>query len=332
VAIPLLLDVDTGVDDALAILYACASPEVDLVGVGSVMGNVTVDQATRNTLEVLTLAGRGDVEVCRGAAHPLRRDHAPFRMVHGPEGLGHWIPDEPGRLPSDREAVRLLVDTARARPSEVLLVATGPLTNVAMALAEEPRLPRLLAGFALMGGAYARRGNTTPAAEANVWMDPHAAEVVFDADWGKDPERLPICVGLDVTERAVLTAARLEEACAPAPDSELARFLRQAVGFYVDFYRSTAAKPDGALMHDPLALAIAIDSSLASLEPTRVQVETDARWTAGQTVADLGRIRHSPWETGWEPGENARVALDVDAPRFLDLLVERLASLVRDRA
>jgi purine nucleosidase len=330
--IPLLLDVDTGVDDALAILLASASPEVELLGVSTVMGNVTVDEATRNTIEVLGLAGRDDVEVARGASHPLRRDHAPFREVHGPEGLGRWIRGEARRGPSDREAVRLIVDSARARPGEVLLVATGPLTNVATALAEEPELPRLLAGFALMGGAYARRGNTTPAAEANIWMDPHAAEAVFASDWGDDPDRLPICVGLDVTDRAVLTSERLDEACAPAPDSSLARFLQDAVGFYIDFHRSTPAKPDGAMMHDPLALAIAIDPSVASLEPTRVEVETDGRWTVGQTIADLGRIRHSPWPTGWALADNARVALEIDAPRFVDLLVERLSSLVRERA
>jgi len=228
--------------------------------------------------------------------------------------------------------VRLLLDTVRSRPGEVLLVATGPLTNVATALAEEPKLPRLLGGFALMGGAYARAGNTTPAAEANVWMDPHAAEAVFAANWETAPGGLPICVGLDVTDRAVLTPARLEEAGSPAPDSDLARFLREAVGFYVDFYRSTPRRLDGAVMHDPLALAIAIDPSLARLEPTRVEVETDGRWTSGATVADLGRIRHSPWPTGWEPGDNARVALDVEAARFLDLLVERLAALVGERA
>jgi purine nucleosidase len=329
---PLILDVDTGVDDAIALLYACASPEVRLVGVTCVMGNVTVEQATRNTLEVLGLAGHEDVEVARGAGRPLVRDHESFPMVHGPEGLGHWRPRGGGRAPSDRGAVPLIVDTARARPGEVLLVATGPLTNVALALAEEPGLPELLKGFALMGGAYDRAGNTTPAAEANVWMDPEAAAAVFGAFSGAPLDKLPICVGLDVTERALLAPADLDAARSPAPDSSLARFLLDAVGFYMEFHRSSSSKIDGALMHDPLALAIAIDPSLAQIESTRVEVETTGTWTSGATVADLGGLRRSRWRTGWATEDNARVAVDVDETAFTERLVERLASLVRVRA
>jgi purine nucleosidase len=330
-ASPLILDVDTGVDDAVAILYACASPEVSLVGATCVMGNVTMEQATRNTLEVLALAGREDVEVAMGAGRPLVRDHEPFPVVHGPEGLGHWRPQGGGRAPSDRGAVPLIVDTARARPGEALLVATGPLTNVALALAEEPRLPELLRGFALMGGAFDRAGNTTPAAEANIWMDPEAAAAVFTAFSGAPQDRLPICVGLDVTERALLTPADLDAVRAPAPDSSLARFLLDAVGFYMDFYRNSPSKLDGAVMHDPLALAIAIEPGLARLEATRVEVETTGTWTVGATVADLGGLRRSPWHTGWATDDNARVALDVDEATFSERLVERLTSLVRDR-
>jgi purine nucleosidase len=331
-ATPLILDVDTGVDDALALLYACASPEVELVGVTCVMGNVTVEQATRNTLEVLALAGREDVEVAKGAGRPIVRDHEPFPVVHGPEGLGHWRPHRDGRGPSDRGAVPLIVDTARARPGEALLVATGPLTNVALALAEEPDLPDLLKGFALMGGAFARAGNTTPAAEANVWMDPEAAAAVFAVFSGAPQDRLPICVGLDVTERALLTPADLDAIRAPAPDSPLARFLFDAVGFYMEFYRNSPSKLDGAMMHDPLALAIAIDPGLARLDATRVEVETTGTWTVGATVADLGGLRGSPWPTGWAKDDNARVALDVDEAAFTERLVERLTSLVRSRA
>jgi purine nucleosidase len=331
-ATPLILDVDTGVDDAVAILYACASPEVQLVGATCVMGNVTVEQATRNTLEVLSLAGREDVEVAMGAGRPLVRDHAPFPVVHGPEGLGHWRPQGGGRASSDRGAVPLIVDTARARPGEVLLVATGPLTNAALALAEEPRLPNLLKGFALMGGAFDRAGNTTPAAEANIWMDPEAAAAVFGSFSGAPQDKLPICVGLDVTERALLRPADLDAVRAPAPDSPLARFLLDAVVFYMEFHRNSPSKIDGALLHDPLALAIAIDPGLASLEATRVEIETTGTWTVGATVADLGGIRRSPWNTDWAPEDNARVALDVDQTAFTERLVGRLASLVRARA
>ena len=131
---PLILDVDTGVDDALGLLYAVASPEVDLIGATCVMGNISVEQATENTLAVLEAAGRGDVEVAQGAARPLGRDHVPFPVVHGERGLGRAAPPPPAASPSSRSAVELLVETARGRPGEILLIATGPLTTVALAL------------------------------------------------------------------------------------------------------------------------------------------------------------------------------------------------------
>jgi purine nucleosidase len=329
-AIPLVMDVDTGVDDALALLYAVASPEVELIGATTVMGNVTVEQATRNTLAVLEVAG-AEVEVAAGAAAPLGREHVPFPVVHGEGGLGRAELPEPQRRRSDRAAADAIVATARERPGEVLLVATGPLTNVALALRAEPNLPDLLRGFALMGGAFARGGNVTPAAEANIWVDPHAAAEVFDGFSGIDDERLPICVGLDVTEHAVMRRAELDAVCAPAPDSALGRLVEGATGFYIDFYAAVVGE-DGCRLHDPLAVAIAIDPSLARLETTRVEVETEGRWTSGETVADLTGIRGSPWPVGWEPEANARVALDVDEEGFMERFVERVRGLVEARA
>jgi len=328
---PLILDVDTGVDDALALLYAVASPEVDLLGATCVMGNISVEQATENTLAVLEAAGRSDVEVARGAARPLVRDHVPFPVVHGERGLGRAAPPPSSASPSDRSAVELLVGSARARPGEVLLVATGPLTNVALALREEPGLPELLGGFALMGGAFARAGNVTPAAEANIWVDPAAADEVFAAFSGVDEARLPVCVGLDVTERAVMRRPDLDAVCAPALDSPLGQLIEGATAFYMDFYAAVVGE-DGCRLHDPLAMAIAIDPSLARLETTRVEVETQGRWTMGETVADLAGVRGSPWPVGWEPEANARVALEVDADAFMDRFVERVRSLVESRA
>jgi purine nucleosidase len=329
---PLILDVDTGVDDALALLYACASPEVELVAATCVMGNVTIAQAVRNTLWVLELAGRSDVEVAEGAGRPLVRDHTPFRVVHGSEGLGFVTPPAPAGGPSARSAATLIVEAARARPGEVQLVATGPLTNVAIALTEEPDLPNLLRGFAIMGGAFARGGNTTPAAEANIWMDPDAAQAVFRGFDGAEEEKLPLCVGLDVTERAILTSSDLDAiGGGAAAASHLGGFLREAVPFYIDFHATTRGL-DGAYMHDPLAVAAAIDPSLVTLHTTRVEVETDGRWTLGETVADLLGIRRSPWLVAWENGDNARVALDVDERAFIERFVQRLRSLVESTA
>jgi purine nucleosidase len=325
--IPLILDVDTGVDDALAILYALASPEVTLIAATTVMGNVDVDHTTENTLAVLELCGYADVEVARGAGRPLVRDHMAFPIVHGARGLGEAELPPASRAPSDRDGARLLVETARERPGEVLLVATGPLTNVALALSEEPALPDLLKGFAIMGGAFDHQGNVTPAAEANIWVDPEAAQAVFRGFAGAPEAKLPVGVGLDVTERVKLDRDGVNEMCAAAPDSTLAAFLQGSVPFYIEFYERYGSS-DGASMHDPLALAIAIDPSLATLQTTRVEVETDGTWTRGATVTDLRGIRRSPWPTGWMPEDNARVAIDVDAPAFMTRFVGRLAALV----
>jgi purine nucleosidase len=325
--IPLILDVDTGVDDALALLYAAATPRVELVGATAVMGNVTVDTAVTNTLAVLELVGLSRVEVARGASQPSVRDHEPFPVVHGERGLGDAILPAPKAAASSRPAAEFIVDTARARPGEVLLVATGPLTNVAVALTIDPDLPDLLRGFALMGGSYARGGNATPAAEANTWVDPEAAQAVFLGFSGRESEKLPRCIGLDVTERVQLSRADLEAIVAPAPDSPVGRFLSDSVPFYIEFYERTR-NYGGACMHDPLALALALDPLMASWTTTRVEVEADGRWTRGMTVTDLDGIRHSPWPVGWEPQENAVVALDVDAPAFMTSFIDRLRSLV----
>jgi inosine-uridine nucleoside N-ribohydrolase/sugar/nucleoside kinase (ribokinase family) len=213
------------------------------------------------------------------------RDHEPFPVVHGERGLGHAELPVPSRAPSSRSAAQFLVEAARDRPGEVLLVATGPLTNVALALAEEPRLPDLLAGFALMGGSYAQGGNATPAAEANTWVDPDAAQAVFRGFAGRTEAKLPQCVGLDVTQRVQLSREGLASMVAPAPGSLIGAFLGDAVPFYIEFYERTHDF-GGACMHDPLALALAIDPSMATWTSTRVEVEADGTWTRGMTVTD----------------------------------------------
>ncbi len=328
-SVPLILDVDTGVDDMVALLFAAASPEVELIGATTVTGNAHVDHTTRNTLAVLELAGLGGVEVAKGAAQPLVQTWQPFPVVHGEEGLGGFIPEQPAAGPSARDGATLIVEEAQRRPGEVLLVATGPLTNVALAVQREPRLPELLRGFALMGGAYREGGNVTPRAEANVWMDPEAAAKVFTAWSGAAPAELPRCVGLEVTEQVVMTREDVEAACAPAPDSPLARLIREGVAHYIDFYASTGKA--GASMHDPLALVALLDASVCGWSATRVEVELEGRWTRGETVTDLFEIRRTPWSE-WASEENAVVATSVDGPEVMRRIVERLASLVGARA
>ena len=326
----LILDVDTGVDDMVALLFAAASPEVDLIGATSVTGNVHVDRTTRNTLAVLELAGLGEVEVARGADRPLVQAWEAFPVVHGEEGLGGFTPSAPAAAPSERDAATLIVEEARRRPGEVLLVATGPLTNIALAVEREPALPELLHGFALMGGAFREGGNVSPRAEANVWMDPEAAARVFAAFSGAAPAELPRCLGLEVTEQVVMTRDDVAAACAPAPDSALARLIREGVGHYIDFHASTG-RFTGACMHDPLALAAMIDPTLCAWAETRVEVELDGRWTRGETVTDLFEIRRSPW-SDWMSEENAVVATSVDGDAVVRRIVERLSSLVEARA
>ncbi len=325
------MDVDTGVDDLVALLYAAASPEVEFAAATTVTGNAHVTKTTRNTLLVMELAGLATVEVAAGAAGPLSQPWEAFPVVHGDEGLGAYEPREPSRSPSGRDAATLIVEEARRRPGEIVLVATGPLTNVALALDLEPRLPDLLGGFGLMGGAYGSGGNVTPRAEANVWMDPEAAARVFSAWSGADPARLPRCVGLDVTEQVVLGREELARVCSPAPESAIGELLRSSVGYYIDFYAAYDHRFNGACMHDPLAVAAMIDASLCTWLLTRVEVELEGRWTRGETVTDLHDIRRSRWSE-WTVEENAVVATSVDAAEVVDRMVERLAGLVERRA
>jgi len=331
--VPLILDVDTGVDDALALLYTVASPEVELVAVTCVAGNVPLEMVTRNTLAVLEAGGRGDVEVAAGAASPLVEEPRPAYEVHGPEGLGKAVVPEPSGAVSARGAVELLVEEARRRPGEILFVSTGPLTNVALALREEPRLPELFRGYALMAGAFAGTGNTLPRSEANVWFDPEAAAEVFAAFEGREPA--PLAIGLDVTERVVLSRAGLDRIVAPAPDSSLGRLIADATGFYIDFETGTRPNVDGCFLHDPLAVAAAIDPALVTTMPAHVEVELEGRHTRGETVADFQRLWRHPMNARFgltEAADNVRAAMSVDERAFVDRFEERLRGLVEARA
>jgi purine nucleosidase len=173
--IPLILDVDTGIDDSLALLYAAASPEADLVAVTCVSGNIDANQVGINTRAILELVGRTDVEVAMGRQTPLQRPLQTTPETHGPQGLGYAELPAPSRPLSDRHAVDLILEEARRRPGEITLVTLGPLTNLALAVLREPDLPRLLKGYVLMGGAFGVSGNTTPTTEWNIHCDPEAA-------------------------------------------------------------------------------------------------------------------------------------------------------------
>ena len=180
----LFVDVDTGIDDAFALLYACAEPQARLVGVSTVVGNVSLANATRNTRAVLALAGRADIPVAPGAAVPLAPEPRDARAVHGATGLGYASLSDPAEPAHAAHAVDALIAAARTHAGRLLLVATGPLTNIALAAMREPELPRLVKRFVIMGGAYLGGGNVTPSAEFNIWHDPEGARIVFRAFGG----------------------------------------------------------------------------------------------------------------------------------------------------
>jgi len=348
----LILDVDTGIDDSLAILYAVASDalgEVDLRAVTCVSGNVDARQVAENTRAVLELVGRDDVEVALGRETPLVRPLETTPETHGPRGLGYAELPPPSRPVSSRHAVDLILDEARRVPGELTLVTLGPLTNLAMAVLREPELPRLLRRWVLMGGAYRVPGNTTPVSEWNIHCDPDAAKIAFDA-WAAGLERdesiqRPVALGLDVTERVVFTPEHmvaLAHRAGSEPDERLApedgpetrsvagnpvvRFIADALRFYMEFHRRYDGFY-GAFIHDPLAVAAAIDPSLVTRRPVAVDVELAGAVTSGQTVAD--------WRRLWDRPPNAEVAVDAEVETFLARYVERvggLAAMVADRS
>jgi purine nucleosidase len=346
--VPLILDVDTGIDDALALLYACASDEADLLAVTCIAGNVDAPQVAENTLAVLELAGRGDVEVALGREQPLVRTLETTPETHGPRGLGYAELPRARRPLSDRHAVDLLIDEARRRPGEITLVTLGPLTNLALAVLREPALPRLLKAYVLMGGAYRSPGNTAPTTEWNINVDPDAAKVVFTA-WARaiqnEAVERPVALGLDVTERAKITpqhVVALARAAGSTPDDSIAlaageepmratrsvasnpivRFVADALRFYMEFH-SRYDGFYGAFIHDPLAVAAALDRSLIRTEALAVDIELGGTLTTGETVTD--------WRRVWKRPPNLDVALQADADAFLDRFVERVGRLAANR-
>ena len=333
---PLIVDVDTGIDDSLALLYACASADAELVAVTCVAGNVDARQVAENTLAVLELGGRADVEVALGREVPLVRPLRTTPETHGPRGLGHATLPPPRAALSDRHAADLIVAEARRRPSEITLVALGPLTNLAVAVLREPELPRLIDRLVIMGGAYRSPGNTAPTSEWNISVDPEAAKVVFSA-FGTGSTPRPVALGLDVTERAKFTPdhmVRLAHRAGSRPTDDapesgsaagnpVIRFIADALRFYMEFH-SRFDGFYGAFIHDPMALAAALDPSLVRTEALAVDVELGGTLTTGETVTD--------WRRVWGRPPNVDVAVTADAERFLARFIDRVGGLAASRA
>jgi purine nucleosidase len=298
----IILDCDPGIDDALAIAFAHGHPGLDLKGITAVAGNVGLAKTTRNALAVAEFVGAKGTPVSAGCATPLVRPALDARKVHGESGLGGAKLPEPAEKPQPSHAVDYIIDTVRAAPGEITLVATGPLTNIAVAVRKEPRLTGWVKDFVIMGGSSGR-GNTTPAAEYNMWADPEAAAAVFGAGW------TVTMLGLDVTLKTGATPATL------ARMGELGSLGAELLLPALNQYRS-ASEPGGPAVHDVCAVVYVAEPGLFGFTPAHVEVETTGRLTSGMTVTDFRAQSH-----------NALVATTIDTERFWELTLGTYANL-----
>jgi inosine-uridine nucleoside N-ribohydrolase len=306
--IPVLIDCDPGQDDALALLLALASPELGVLGVTAVAGNQTVDKTTANALRVLELAGRTDIRVASGAEGPLSGELVVAADAHGETGLDGVDLSPASTEPVREHAKDFLAARLDASERPVTLIALGPLTNVALLLEAHPEATRRIERIVLMGGAI-HEGNQTPSAEFNIWIDPEAAARVFES--GLDVTM----VGLDVTNKAVLTAADADRIRDTGPIGAAAAAM---LDFYLGFYNE-AYEHGGAPIHDAVAVAHVFRTDLLTLADKHVEVDTSDGICRGRAVVDMRKRTSGP-----EP--NAHVALDIDTEGFRSLLLGRLGA------
>jgi inosine-uridine nucleoside N-ribohydrolase len=305
---PIILDCDPGHDDAIALLLAVASPELELVGVTTVSGNQTLDKTTANALRVLEFAGRSDIPVYAGADKPFVRKRDVAAHVHGESGLDGPDLPPPSRAVEHQHAVDYLAEEIRRRNGKVTLVPTGPLTNIGLLFALHPdaRPERIV----LMGGSIGE-GNRTPAAEFNIWADPEAAQRVFVE--GLDTTM----VGLDVTHRALIKDDHTERMRSAG---RVGSMVAELMDFYARFHKSRYPDLDGSPMHDPVCVAHLIDPTLMDVRDAFIEVDCSTGPSWGRTNVDWRNREHFG-----DP--NAKVGLDIDGDRFAELIVERISSL-----
>jgi inosine-uridine nucleoside N-ribohydrolase len=316
-----IIDTDPGVDDAFAILLALNSPELKVEALTVVPGNVDARQGLENALKIASLAGRCDLVVAGGAQHPLNQKLITAQYWHGPNGLaGVELPASKCKADS-RFGPDLIIELVHKYPHEITLIPVGPLTNIALAVSKDPSIVPLVKNIVIMGGSITG-GNVNGAAEANIYNDPEAAAIVFNAGW------MVTMIGSDVGERTLMTRKDLAQLqVAHGPESD---FVAKLADFYLT--RSEKSGYQGAAMYDPLAVATAIDPTLVTLKDMHVDVETRGEFTRGETVANrMGsdennvlRGDHYEIEGVIELKPNARVCLASDADRFLKLFINRI--------
>jgi purine nucleosidase len=306
----ILIDTDPGIDDSLAILLALASPEVKVEGITTIHGNCSVDQATVNALSILELAKVEEIAVAKGFPVPLVQPSLLAAETHGDSGLGYAKLPEPRRKPEVRHASDFLIEKIMANPGEMTLVAIGPLTNVAFAMRKEPRIVEAVKEVIIMGGTIRYPGNASPLAEYNVFVDPHAAHMVYHSG-------IPITlVPLDVTYQCILTpedVKRLQKN--PSP---ISRFIDDSTRFYMEFhdeYQQIA----GCAINDPLALTLTFAPELCDYQELYVDVDISGGVSMGKTFADFHGLTKKP--------ANMKIALGVQARDFMELFLGRMESL-----
>jgi inosine-uridine nucleoside N-ribohydrolase len=311
----MILDVDTGIDDSLALLFALKSENIHLEGLTTVFGNVSAEQATRNTLSVVELSGVDyEIPVVMGATGPLFGVWGgTVDFIHGSNGIGNYVLPEPKLKATGEFAPDFIVRKVNELPGEITLVFVGRMTNLAIALAKDPSIASKVKRLVIMGGTLRAPGNATPVAEANIWGDPEAAHRVFESG-------IPITmVGLDVTMKAVLRDAdvRRFKELASAPGKEpLVNFVEAILKFYFNAYETHNGFKGMIPLHDPLAVAVAEDPSLVTTEEHYISIETKGHLSAGATLADL---RGAPNVT------NASVGVGVDRDRFVERFLQVLS-------
>ncbi len=309
--LPIIIDTDPGQDDAVAILLALASPELEVLGITAVAGNVPLALTEKNARKICELAGRPDVKVHAGAIRPMVRSLVTAEEVHGKTGLDGPVLAEPTMALQDRHAVDYLVETLMARPAGTITLCTlGPLTNIGLALVREPRIASRIKQIVAMGGGYFEGGNVTPSAEFNIYVDPHAARLVFEAG-------IPLTlIPLDCTHQALTTARRVEAFRAMNNRSG------PATAAMLDFFErfdENKYGTDGGPLHDPCVIAWLLQPELFEGKLVNVSVECESELTMGMTVVDWWRVtKRAP---------NATVVRNVNAEGFFKLLTERISRL-----
>ncbi|HEX2994917.1 MAG TPA: nucleoside hydrolase [Anaerolineales bacterium] len=306
---PIIIDTDPGVDDALTFLLALASPEIQLEALTTTQGNVTLEKATRNALAVLELARASHIPVAKGSALPLVQPLRASADVHGESGLGNAKLPEPQAKPLPVHAVDYLIERVLKEPGQLSIFPIGPLTNIALAIRKEPAFAKAVKELVIMGGAIRESGNMTPLAEFNIYVDPHAAHIVFHSG-------IPITlIPLDVTHKCLLKSEHIDRLL--KINSPISRFIRDVFEVYLSF--SMERGFDGIALHDPLTLATVIAPELLTLKEYYVDVDISGGVSMGKTFADVYGSLQNP--------ANMKVAMNVHGEDFIELFLQRMETL-----